>query len=233
MALDRAYNAGMKNGVKPIMIAKCHVEDPEVEIAKWEWRVFWSDKNPPPAGFSNFSAIEGVDPEEIADEKNTDSYVLIPGSNTNIKLRDDSVSCKILAAKTVGLTGYQKKQTFEFPITSANFAFLTGISVEADIASDQDFIKVVLKHLPQAKIIIAEKERKIAKFRKPKKNKEGFKKMKAEFSSLEIDGRKFQTFCLESKHQKLLEATIEGLDVGKGRTMDYTEFLSLLASGDI
>jgi hypothetical protein len=215
------------------MVAKCHVPDREAEVAKWEWRVFWSEKNAPPAKFSDFTVIEGIEPDEVEVEKNSDTYVLIPGSNTNIKLRDDSVSCKVLAAKTVGLTGYQKKETYTFPITPENFAYLTGVSTQTDIASGEDFINVVLQHIPQAKIITAEKERKIAKFRKPKKNKEGFKKMKGEFSSLEIDGRKFHTFCLESKHQKLLEATIEEIDVGKGRVMDYTEFLSLFAAGNI
>jgi hypothetical protein len=215
------------------MTPKCHVSDRDTEVAKWEWRVFWPEKNPPPPKFSDFSAIEGVDPEEIETEKNTDTYVLIPGNNSNIKLRGDAVSCKIFAAKTAGLTGYQKKQNFEFPISPENFAFLTGVPSEVEIASGEAFITAVLQHIPQAKIITAEKDRKIAKFRKPKKNNEGFKKMKAEFASLDVDGRTFQTFCLESKHQKLLENTIEEINVGKGRVMDYTEFLSLLASGNI
>jgi hypothetical protein len=207
--------------------------DLRADAVKWEWRVFWTEPLAAMEPFSAFSVIPDRVPDDIAAEINTDTYILISGNAANLKLRGDAISCKTLLSQENGISAYGKKQAYPFPVSAETLCALTGIAVPNAAGSADELIKIVLKHRLDTKIIAVEKDRKTAKYKKNRKTPGKFKKMKAEFSVLRIEGRVFHTFCLESKHRKWLNETMKQINIGDGYVMNYTDFLSFLASGRI
>ncbi len=84
---------------------------------KWEWRVFWTDaslspiKSPITSLEEDFLILMGQE-KDIFIEENDDTYILIPGCNTNIKFRDQSVSIKPIHTRAGMLNSYKEKNKF-------------------------------------------------------------------------------------------------------------------------
>lgn len=183
--------------------------------SKWEWRVFWPEGVDPPAHFERYS--EGKSGNLVV-EQNADIYFLMPNNHVNLKLRDSELAHKTIATKTRKMTEYQKKHSATFPMSPKTFKELTGIKVGKDIPSTMAFVTAIMVHEPGTRVVHVGKERRTLKG-------EGDAKMNAEFSELRINGRKYKTFCLESRDKGALKEAVEKLDIGLGMEMDYIDFL--------
>lgn len=196
------------------------------ENSRWEWRVFWPEGVTPPPEFTDLTRFENEAPDEFTGEKCADTYIIIPGSTANLKLEGCSaVSCKALVPTTESMTLYREKERSSFPLDAETFKAWTGITVRTDVATHREFIDTILRHCPGTKIVVVEKERKIAEYDENEKCEEKLEGMKAEFASLKICGKTFQTFCLECESKEKLDAVVKKMKVGGGCVMDYTKFL--------
>ncbi|MGH9366728.1 MAG: hypothetical protein ACRD3M_03530, partial [Thermoanaerobaculia bacterium] len=138
-----------------------------------------------------------VPPDEIVREENTDTYLLIPGADVNLKLREDGVSCKPICAREGLFTGYRQKLRHLFPIAPDALVSLMRIPIQDTVRTSGEFLDLVLHQEPRTKVVTVRKSRRKAQFRIHETHLEGFTELKAEFSILRIGETEFQTFCLE------------------------------------
>ena len=195
------------------------------EKIKWEWRVFWPSDCPHAADYGRFSFL-GRAPDALEKESDADTYIFREGSPLDIKLRDGDISYKKLVSEDHGFYGFTKKHHFQFPIDAGQIGFIPGFAGHGEIRDGAALKRHLSRNPHGAAPVFITKERATASFTNPDHPE---KKAKAEFATLEINGKRFQTLSIESSHLHWLKKLAAQIDTTGGYVMDYPGFLSFAA----
>jgi hypothetical protein len=197
--------------------------EPEERLT-WEWRIFWREYDDARSALGDFSFV-GLKPKKREDEDHPDIYYYLPNTFLNVKMREDEIVFKKMYEKKGDFCGYADKKKFNFPVTAEE---LPVFLPQRDAVFDdcEELLDAFTRHYPGSKIYRLEKKRASATFVQPG---DKTRKLKAEYSEISFENRRFQTLCLESKHKKWLKEVIGQLDTADGIVSDYFRLLGLLS----
>ena len=211
----------MMDVVLPESIAKSHKLGPlagkRSYASTWEWRGFWLDNQQGPSMLQASQLYQN--PKHVFDYSElSDLYLVMSDSHDNVKLRRGGLEVKRPIETHNGYTAYYPKQVFKFPFKAVDLvAIFPRLYGAEEMIESQDALLMVLRaHDYEPKLVEMKKKRFQLKLEK---------QVKLEFSTLEMNGTKFLTACVEGQDYHITHAHVQNLTGSKALVRNYNQFL--------
>jgi hypothetical protein len=188
-----------------------------LKSAVWEWRGFWASNK-------NTTLIQAGQafkqlPANFAFEETTDIYLLLEGITDNIKCRGNALEIKRPVESLQGYTAFLPKETYLFPLSAAQLKDLF-VRVPAGFEQGARDLLELRKMLEKAGYGPKQMEVKKKRFVVKLKNR-----VQIEFCSLNLDGKKYISACVESPSYDATHAHAVNFRAHDVKVMGYVEFL--------
>lgn len=191
--------------------------------ALWEWRGFWPDNKGPTLIRTSQAYRQSL--ENLSFEETVDDYLLIEGSQENIKIRNGALEIKRPVDAFDGYTSFLPKETYQFPLDAAVlerlFTRLDASRIPAPAATPEALMNLLTAQGYHCQRIETKKKRFLVKLKN---------QVRVEFCSLVIAGRKYVSACVEggdyaTTHAHALNFQSQGVQV-----LGYVDFLKTLCA---
>lgn len=181
----------------------------------WEWRGFWIDKGPT---LVQASEMYRQRMEDFSFTEMVDEYLLVEGLPENLKIRKKALELKRPLESQEGYTAFSPKRTFPFPLSAADvkelFPKLNGAARAID--STEALQRILSEKGIKSHIIQVKKKRFQVKLQS---------QVKVEFCTLNFNGRKYLSACVEGPDFDLTHAHSHNFVTEGVLVMGYVPFL--------